>query len=391
MEQLTSAPYGSSPYSSMMEIPNRPTSKGPTSPGSHPQFFDGRSYFNAVAQEIIQIPVTRLAESSLDPWLMAGSASPGSSTLSTSPSHDITTPPSEQYYETPFPEQLPLPSYHFLEQPQPLRCGYTSHAVWKSSSEDWERNYAETELWNAQPFVAQPWIPIPTGGHVNPNVSNGLAYPDNGDHLPYTYVAQSHPAAPKLGQISPATGSDGSILSGSDSDDSSDDDSDWSEDLSKSDQSGASTSRSKSRTKSSRPHVERWPVPVNSIQQPETRGYKCNMPDCSIAFLRPEHLRRHYRSKHTMERNFKCQIPGCQTPGFSRGDNLRDHYWTHLDRGGRNGKNQKFSLAELKEYLGPHNKKLTRRLRAKHKLHMEKEIQKKRRVARPAFVVKSRL
>ncbi|CAN9120598.1 unnamed protein product [Alternaria alternata] len=50
---------------------------------------------------------------------------------------------------------------------------------------------------------------------------------------------------------------------------------------------------------------------------------------------------------------------------FSRGDNLRDHYWTHLQRGGRNGKNDKMSLPELKAFLGPKEKLLVKRLKTK--------------------------
>ncbi|CAN9470822.1 unnamed protein product [Alternaria alternata] len=44
-----------------------------------------------------------------------------------------------------------------------------------------------------------------------------------------------------------------------------------------------------------------------------------------------------------------------------------NHYWTHLQRGGRNGKNDKMSLPELKAFLGPKEKLLVKRL--KMKLH----------------------
>lgn len=375
----------------MTKLPNHPLSNGPTTPGSHSQSFDGSTYFNTVTPEILHFPVTRLAESSLDPWLIAGPASPGSSTLSMSPSQDIVTPPSEEFYDAPYPEQLPLPAYQFLEQLQPLCCGYTSHPIWKNTSEEWRRNYAASELWNAQPFVAQPWITNQSESYTSPVMSNDLAYADNGSNSLYLYAAQIPCPVLETDQASAAAGSGGSPPSVSGGEESSEDDSDWNEDESNPDKSGTLRSRSKPRTRTSRPHVERWPIPVNSIQQSETRGYRCNMPDCASTFLRPEHLRRHYRSKHTGERNFKCEVPDCQTPGFSRGDNMREHYWTHLERGGRNGKNQKFTLEQLRDILGPSNKKLYRRLRVKHRQHMEKEILKKRRIARPAFVVKSKL
>ncbi|KAF1348335.1 hypothetical protein EJ07DRAFT_23707, partial [Lizonia empirigonia] len=59
------------------------------------------------------------------------------------------------------------------------------------------------------------------------------------------------------------------------------------------------------------------------------RGYVCNVPSCGTSFVRPEHLRRHLRSKHSSgNKPFPCKVPACGTH-FSRGDNLRDHYWTH--------------------------------------------------------------
>jgi hypothetical protein len=73
---------------------------------------------------------------------------------------------------------------------------------------------------------------------------------------------------------------------------------------------------------------------------------------------------------------------------FSRGDNLRDHYWTHLSRGGRAGVNKKMTLEELKVILGPKEKKLIRRLREKQKAHLAKQSRK---LSRPAYVVRSRL
>jgi hypothetical protein len=135
--------------------------------------------------------------------------------------------------------------------------------------------------------------------------------------------------------------------------------------------------------------VDRWAVMVNTVQESGARGYVCDIPDCRTAFVRPEHLRRHFKSKHIPNRDFVCKVPECRTE-FARGDNLRDHYWTHLLRGGRAGKNKKMTLPELKVILGPKEKKLIRRLRDKQKAHIQKQKQK-RRVIRPAYTERSML
>jgi len=70
---------------------------------------------------------------------------------------------------------------------------------------------------------------------------------------------------------------------------------------------------------------------------------------------------------------------------------LRDHYWTHLDRGGRKGKNRKFTFAELKEILGQKERKLIRRLRLQLQRHEKKEELKKQRIANPVHVERPRL
>lgn len=57
------------------------------------------------------------------------------------------------------------------------------------------------------------------------------------------------------------------------------------------------------------------------------RPYKCEVPFCSRAFKRHEHLKRHMKM-HSGERPFKCTYPGCFKT-FSRSDNLTQHYRTH--------------------------------------------------------------
>lgn len=191
--------------------------------------------------------------------------------------------------------------------------------------------------------------------------------------------------------------SHGSSPSGSDvkeekaqqDEDSSDEESDWDEEATNDSQSETLAYRSKPKTKASRLHVDKWSVDIATIQQSEARNHKCTFPGCTSSFVRPEHHRRHVKSKHVPERLFPCQIEGCKTKAFSRGDNLRDHYWTHLDRGGRIGKNKKFTLQELKETLGPKEKKLIRRLREKQRQHEAKERLKRQRVAQAAYLDRS--
>jgi hypothetical protein len=114
----------------------------------------------------------------------------------------------------------------------------------------------------------------------------------------------------------------------------------------------------------------RWVALTDPYNRPAARNYPCTRVDqvgnqerqCERSFARPEHLRRHVRTVHGELRPYVCKVPRCSR-AFSRGDYLRDHYWTHLERGGRAGKNNKMSLAELKAILGKGDKRLVRRLK----------------------------
>ncbi|KAF3039393.1 hypothetical protein E8E12_008153 [Didymella heteroderae] len=390
MEQPNSASYVSSPYLNTIDLPSshlpfRPASNGPTTSDSRQHSFDESSLFSNVPQEILNFPVSRVAESSLDPWLMdlPGTASPDSSRLSMSPSQGIATPPSDGFYSPPYPEQLQLPAYQLLEQPQLVRSCSTSHPNWVSSGENWERTYTESDLWSAHSFVAQSWVPHAYDGYVPPN-----AHPNHASHnaLPlFAFSTQIQVPLPESVQPRGATGSPTAEDSNEDAI-SSDEESDWDDDESDYSQSGSTSTKSKPRTKAPCVRQDRWMIPTGVIHQPETRGYACNVPGCTTAFVRPEHLRRHIRSKHSNIKDYRCIVPGCTTSPFSRGDNLRDHYWTHLHRGGRAGKNRKYSLQELKEMLGPKERKLIKKLRQKLQQHLAKEkLKKQQRPARPAY------
>ncbi|RYN85789.1 hypothetical protein AA0119_g13117 [Alternaria tenuissima] len=109
----------------------------------------------------------------------------------------------------------------------------------------------------------------------------------------------------------------------------------------------------------------------------EPRHYRCSLADkknpqnlCAKKFQRPEHLRRHVTTVHGNGKCHLCKV--CPRP-FSRRDNLREHYWTHLKRGGRAGKNTRMSLPELKAILGPKEKQLVKRLRRKLHNHQTRQ------------------
>ncbi|KAG9185020.1 hypothetical protein G6011_00011 [Alternaria panax] len=113
----------------------------------------------------------------------------------------------------------------------------------------------------------------------------------------------------------------------------------------------------------------------------ERRQYWCPLMDkkdpqipCAKTFQRPEHLQRHVITVHGEDKCHLCKV--CPRL-FSRRDNLREHYWTHLTRGGRAGKNTKMSLPELKAILGPKEKLLVRRLKRKLLNHQARQAKGK--------------
>jgi hypothetical protein len=128
--------------------------------------------------------------------------------------------------------------------------------------------------------------------------------------------------------------------------------------------------------------VHKFPAYTNQnhIQPTYIRPHVCDLPDkknpqkmCGTRFVRPEHLRRHKNTVHVVNPKviFKCTVPRCNT-SFNRGDNLRDHYFTHVERGGRAGKNSKMALEEMKKILGPgsKNKELYIKLVRKYRKHL---------------------
>ncbi|KAF9183122.1 hypothetical protein BGZ51_004229 [Haplosporangium sp. Z 767] len=58
------------------------------------------------------------------------------------------------------------------------------------------------------------------------------------------------------------------------------------------------------------------------------RLFTCIFGDCGKLFKRSEHLKRHVRSVHTLEKPFRCPVQHC-TKKFSRTDNLNQHIRVH--------------------------------------------------------------
>ncbi|CAG8472978.1 10600_t:CDS:2 [Acaulospora morrowiae] len=71
---------------------------------------------------------------------------------------------------------------------------------------------------------------------------------------------------------------------------------------------------------------------TNKPTKPGTKSFECSYPECGRVFKRSEHLKRHIRSIHTLERPFHCPHPHC-TKRFSRSDNLSQHVRVHRPNG----------------------------------------------------------
>ncbi|KAG0232598.1 hypothetical protein BGX31_005086 [Mortierella sp. GBA43] len=72
--------------------------------------------------------------------------------------------------------------------------------------------------------------------------------------------------------------------------------------------------------------------------------FTCPFADCGKIFKRSEHLKRHVRSIHTMEKPFPCPIHNCPKR-FSRSDNLNQHIRIHRHNNGLRGSSAAASVS----------------------------------------------
>ncbi|KAF9365668.1 hypothetical protein BGX34_009003 [Mortierella sp. NVP85] len=73
------------------------------------------------------------------------------------------------------------------------------------------------------------------------------------------------------------------------------------------------------------------------------RVFTCIFDDCGKLFKRSEHLKRHVRSVHTLEKPFLCTYPGCPKK-FSRSDNLNQHVRIHRHDKEKNTTSKSFNF-----------------------------------------------
>jgi hypothetical protein len=313
-------------------------------------------------------PGSTAVDLTFSPWLMdvPTFTSPLSRTSSLSGSEYVSTPPA-------YPEQSSM--YHLVDQTLPPAANYIARDSQYVSNQEfgWQPNFSGNGARRSQPHLPQhpisSWQPY---DYVAPSLPPNLGY------LAPPYMSNIPSSAPQVGlayhckpesadaTVRPSDASTPSSSSSSNNSDSDSDDSEYEESDSNSGQRKGS--RSNSGPHHSKPHVIKlgpWNSIMDPYSQPSARHYICPMVEigCPRRFARPEHLRRHVNTVHGDKRDHRCKVPKCATKAFSRSDNLRDHYWSHLERGGRVGKNEKMGLAELKQILGPKEKKLIKKLK----------------------------
>lgn len=95
---------------------------------------------------------------------------------------------------------------------------------------------------------------------------------------------------------------------------------------------GATSERQTRKSRAQREATMSVGPPVKIAGAIEGRKHGCEVRGCPWRFDRPEHLNRHYTTKHSHEKPFLCTE--CGRP-FSRSDNLGSHIRTHMNPTGR--------------------------------------------------------
>ncbi|KAF2845687.1 hypothetical protein T440DRAFT_459881 [Plenodomus tracheiphilus IPT5] len=375
VRSCTSRPYH------MMELSVSSETLGGSQNGSalsevcHQSFHEHVSA-HSVGTEDTRTSPPRPLQHSFDPWMLDGPSygRPLSTCSSLSPSESIATPPS-------YTEQLPLPEYQLHEQHSGIcRDSATGYASYGNVSEvPWGSQFPASNNCGAHSLMPS-W---------SNNVYPGLPSPATEPFVPSMPIVTA-PVFPLPGSSQPTTNhfavhSEPSRLKGDGSTDDSDSESEGSDDEDHEESDGSTVRRaSKSGNHVQTPCflMSKWDLSgMNHYGRLQSHSFFCPLTGqrdmkgriCNAKFARPEHCRRHVKTVHDEVKDYRCKVPQCGRP-FSRGDNLRDHYWTHLQRGGRIGRNDKMSLAELKEILGKSEKKLIRKLKQRMAKHKAKQV-----------------
>jgi hypothetical protein len=294
------------------------------------------------------------AEVAFLPWLMdvPTYTSPLSRTLSFNGSGYTSTP-------SPYTESTSM--YHLVDQTLPYSVDYMARdsQYIHNPGLSWQPHLSGDSTSSSQQRLTQQVITSwQSRDYVHPSLPHNLEYNDPlfMDHAPssaphsgletYHYCSPIYESTARpIDVISPASSSD---TNGN------------------SDSEYNNTKSNSSQCRCSHPN---WSMVMDDCSYPSALRFVCLVTQgdddgsraCQKRFARPEHLRRHVRTVHESHYNYVCKVPLCLKT-FSRSDNLRDHYWTHLERGGRIGKNVKMSLAQLKEILGPNETTLVKKL-----------------------------
>jgi hypothetical protein len=371
MEQRRVQSFTSSPYQYVVDYPashdlSRCDSHEPITMKNGHGSFDERASFHHFAREQSATQSLSAPIDAFDPWILEGAPCGSPMSTSSSISHPESVPTPPPYTGMPMYDTAGSSAFHHVRSP-------ANPEAWAEEPEPlWRPSYPDVPTWGSQQFSlpyhrgpaceqmslqpVQDYIP-----HSGPSVSSAyIQY-----HAP---VASSSVKAitfkQKLASVAELNDKDSSNSESDVSDSDDDDDASLQ-------RSSYSTSR-RSGANSNVLKLGKWGADTSSfpfITNTSDRQYQCPAEDkdhaghvCPKRFQRPEHLRRHLKTVHGNERLHYCKV--CDRP-FSRGDNLRDHYWTHVQRGGRSGKNNKMSIPELKAILGPKDRPLVKRLKLK--------------------------
>jgi hypothetical protein len=379
MEQRRVQSFTSSPYQYVVDYPgpqdlSRCGSHDPVPLKNIHGSFDERTSFHHYASEPSTTRSLSAPIDAFDSWALEGP--PCGSPLSTSSS--ISHPES-----VPTPPYTGLPMYDTAESPafQHIRSP-ASHEAWSGEPEPlWRPSYPEVPAWGSQQY-SLPYHGGPACEQMSLQPVQDYM-PRSGPLATPAYFSYHTPVHYPAARVVASTRPKRELASNPELSDQ-ESDSELEESESDDETSSHKSSFPMARRSGANANVMKlgkWGITTVINTASDNRPYHCPLQakehsdsPCTSRFQRPEHLRRHVRTVHTDERCHFCKV--CPRT-FSRGDNLHDHYWTHVERGGRAGSNRKMGIPELKTILGPKGRPIIKRLRLKLARHQAKHVRAK--------------